>query len=115
MSDVNNERRHAFRVEATGNVPGQLEIDLETHVVQISPGGMRVELEVPVTVGSEYEFTLSVEGEDLELRGVVRNCESKTPGDTSTLYRVGIEFRSVDEKQKDILTRFVETHRSSLG
>jgi c-di-GMP-binding flagellar brake protein YcgR len=109
MSDVNHERRHAPRVEATGNVPGQLEINLETHVIQISPGGMMAELEVPVTVGSEYEFTLSVEGEDLELRGVVRNCEPKTPGDTSTLYRVGIEFRSIDEKQQEILTRFVES------
>ena len=108
MSDVNHERRHAPRVEATGNVPGQLEINLETHVVQISPGGMMTELEVPVTVGSEYEFTLSMEGEELDLRGVVRNCEPKTPGDTTTPYRVGIEFRSLDEKQQEILTRFVE-------
>ncbi len=52
---------------------------------------------------------MSVEGEDLGLRGVVRNCEPKTSGDTSTLYRVGIEFRSVDEKQQEILTRFVES------
>jgi len=109
MSDVNHERRHAPRVEATGNVPGQLEINLETHVIQISPGGMMAELEVPVTVGSEYEFTLSMEGEELDLRGVVRNCEPKTPGGTATPYRVGIEFRSVDQKQKDILTRFVES------
>ncbi len=108
MSDVNHERRHAPRVEATGNVPGQLEINLETHVVQISPGGMMAELEVPVAVGSEYDFTLSMEGEELDLRGVVRNCEPKTPADTATPYRVGIEFRSVDQKQKDILTRFVE-------
>jgi len=109
MNDMNHERRHAPRVEATGSVPGQLEIDLETHVVQISSRGMMAELEVPVTVGSEYEFTLSMEGEDLELRGVVRNCEPKTSGDTPTPYRVGIEFRRLDEKQQDILTRFVES------
>ena len=109
MSDVNHERRHARRIEATGNVPGQLEIDLETHVIQISPGGMMAELEVPVTVGSEHEFTLSVEGENLALRGVVRNCEPKTPGNTSTLYRVGVEFRSINEKQQEILSRFVES------
>ena len=106
---MNQERRHAPRVEAEGNVPGQLDIDLETHVVQISPNGMMAELEAPVTVESEYKFTLSVAGEDLDLKGVVRNCEPKTLADSTTLYRVGIEFRSVDEKQQDILTRFVES------
>ena len=109
MSDVNQERRQAPRVEAQGAVPGQLEIDLETHVLQISPAGMMAELAVPVTAGSEYEFTLSVDGADLDLKGVVRNCESKKSGDSTTLYRVGIEFRDVGEKQLGILTRFVES------
>lgn len=109
MSDVNQERRNAPRVEAKGNVPGQLEIDLETHVLQISPNGMMVELETPLTVGSDYEFTLSVDGEGLDLRGVVRNCEPQTLGDVATPYRVGVEFRNVDEKQQDVLTRFVES------
>ena len=109
MSDVNQERRHAPRVEAQGGVPGQLEIDLETHVLQISPNGMMAELEVPVNVGSEYEFTLSVDGEDLDLKGVVRNCEPKEPEDTATLYRVGIEFRGIEGRQQNILARFVES------
>jgi c-di-GMP-binding flagellar brake protein YcgR len=109
MSDEKQERRHSPRVGAQGSVPGQLEIDLETHVLQISPGGMMAELEVPVTVGSEHEFTLSIDGEDLDLRGVVRNCQPQTLGDTSTSYRVGIEFRGVDERKQEILNRFVES------
>jgi len=109
MSDVEQERRGVRRTEAGGNLSGQLEIDLETNVLQISPGGMMVELEVPVNVGSEHSFTLDIDGHHLDLVGVVRNCEPSRPGDASTAYHVGVEFRGVDERQQEILTRFVES------
>jgi c-di-GMP-binding flagellar brake protein YcgR len=86
-----------------------LEIDLETNVLQPSPGGMMVEVGMPVDVGSEYAFTLNIDGEDLDLVGVARNVEPSTPGDPTTSYRIGIQFRDVSERQQAILTRFVES------
>jgi len=109
MTDVKQERRAAPRVGAQGSVPGQLEIDLDTNVLQLSPGGMMVEIGMPVEVGSEHSFSLNLDGEDLELVGVARNCEPSVPGDPATSYRIGIQFRDVDERQQAILTRFVES------
>jgi c-di-GMP-binding flagellar brake protein YcgR len=109
MSEVEQERRGAPRVGAGGGVPSQLEIDLDTNVLQLSPGGMMVELEVPVAVGSEHRFTLNIEDQDMDLIGVVRNCVPAQPGDASTTYHVGIQFRNLDPRQQEILTRFVES------
>jgi hypothetical protein len=109
MSDVKQERRGVPRVEAQGSLPGQLEIDLDTNVLQLSPGGMMVEVGMPVTTGSEHSFTLNIDGADLDLIGVVRNCEPSTPGEPTKSYRIGIQFRDVDDKQQAILTRFVES------
>ena len=109
MSDAKQERRAAPRASAQGSLPGQLEIDLETNVLQLSPGGMMVEIGMPVDVGSEHSFTLNIDGEEVELVGVARNCEPSMPGDPTTSYRIGIQFLDVDEKQQAILTRFVES------
>jgi len=109
MDDVKQERRGAPRVEAQGSLPGQLEIDLDTNVLQISPGGMMVEVGMPVAAGTEHSFTLNIDGGDLDLVGVVRNCEPSMPGDPTTSYRIGIQFRDVDDDQQVILTRFVES------
>ena len=107
--DVKEERRAAQRVEAQGRLAGRLEIDLETNVLQLSPGGMMIEVRMPVDVGSEHAFTLNIEGEDLDLVGIVRNCEASMPGDATTSYRIGIQFRDVDKKKQAVLTRFVES------
>lgn len=109
MSDVKQERRGVPRVEAQGSLPGQLEINLDTNVLQLSPGGMMIEVGMPVTAGSEHSFTLNIDGEDLDLIGVVRNCEPSMPGDPTTSYRIGIQFRDVNDQQQTILTRFVES------
>ncbi|HEX9725374.1 MAG TPA: PilZ domain-containing protein [Vicinamibacteria bacterium] len=109
MSDVKQERRAAPRVAAQGNLPGQLEIDLDTNVFQLSPGGMMVELGMPVDVGSEHAFNLNIDGEDLDLIGVVRNIEPSMPGDPTTSYHIGIQFCDLTDEQQAILTRFVES------
>jgi hypothetical protein len=62
-----------------------------------------------VEVGSEHAFSLNIDGEDLDLVGVVRNVEPSTPGDPTTSYRIGIQFRDLTDEQKAILTRFVES------
>ena len=109
MSDVGEERRAAPRVHAEGNLPNQMELDLDTNVLTLSPGGMMVELEMMVEVGSEHAFSVNIDGNDMDLVGVVRNVEPSTPGDPLTTYRAGIEFRNLTDEQRAILTRFVES------
>jgi hypothetical protein len=109
MSDVKQERRAAPRAEAQGKLPGQLEIDLDTNVLQLSPGGMMVELVMPVAVGSEHAFSLNIDGVDVDLIGVALNVEPSMPGDPTTSYHIGIQFRDLTDEQQAILTRFVES------
>lgn len=102
------ERREAPRVDTDGQLPGQLEIDLKSEVLQLSAGGMLVEMEIPLPVGSEHAFTLTLEGSQLEVRGTVRNCQALLTGEEPPNYRLGIQFIGLDERQLVLLKQFVE-------
>ncbi|MFQ5790132.1 MAG: PilZ domain-containing protein [Acidobacteriota bacterium] len=103
------ERRRSPRVR-TSELPGQIGLELETDVLQLSVGGMLVEVSVPLDIGSEHRFTLSIEDEEMALSGVVRNCEPADEGEDEERpsYRIGIEFRDLEARQKELLSRFVE-------
>jgi hypothetical protein len=101
------ERRVANRVD-TGGIPGQLQIDLESEVLQLSAGGMLVEMALPLPVGSEHGFTLSLEGHQLEVRGTVRNCQPLLTGEEPPNYRMGIQFVDLDEAGLALLSKFVD-------
>jgi hypothetical protein len=107
-TEAKHERRHSHRVEAHGNVPGQLNVDLETNVLQLSPGGMMVDIEVPLPVGSEHQFTLNLDNQKLDLKGVVRNCHSESADEKAPRYHIGIEFCNLTDQEQAILTRVVE-------
>lgn len=102
------ERREAPRVDTEGQLPGQLEIDLESEVLQLSVGGMLVEMEMPLPVGSEHVFSLTLETSQLELRGIVRNCQPLLTGVEPPNYRMGIQFVDPDGRQLALLKDFVE-------
>lgn len=102
------ERREAQRVDTEGQLPGQLGIDLESEVLQLSVGGMLVEMEIPLAVGSEHAFSLAFETSRLELRGVVRNCQALLTGVEPPNYRMGIQFVDPDDRQLALLKQFVE-------
>jgi hypothetical protein len=112
------ERRTAERIDVGGRLPSQLALDLDTSVVQISAVGMMVEVPMPLAIGSKHGFTLSLGNKELEVSGLVRNCQpvgsvaagapsSGGEQDQGPLYRVGIEFCDLDERQVHVLGDFV--------
>ncbi len=101
------DRRAALRVVAAGRVPGQLLIEQDANVVQISMGGVMMEAPMLFPVGSEHQLILRVGEQELRLSGVVRNCNQLPVGDKSALYRVGVEFLEVREDQRKLLIEFV--------
>lgn len=103
-----HDRRAVGRVDIQGQLPSQLELDLDTDVLQISVGGMMVEVPVPLAVGSKHQFSLSIDKHELDLLGVVRNCEPFPPGGQPETYRIGIEFCDLEEGQKASLADFVK-------
>ncbi len=106
-----NERRTTERVHTEGKLPSQIVFDVDTDVVQISVGGMTVNVPLPLEVGSQYPFTLGIEGENLEISGVVRNCDPGSTDQPPLTYRVGVEFCKLTERQKKIFVEFVKKNR----
>jgi c-di-GMP-binding flagellar brake protein YcgR len=107
QSKGERERRAAGRIDTEGKLPGQLPLDLETDVLQISVGGMMVEVTMPLEVGSKHQFTLNINEEALEVQGIVRNCKPFPSEKESRDYRVGIEFCDLGERQRASLAEFV--------
>jgi hypothetical protein len=116
------ERRTAERIDIGGGLPSQLALDLDTSVVQISAFGMMVEVPMPLAIGSKHGFTLSLGKKELEVSGMVRNCQpvgSAAAGappsgvEQGRLYRVGIEFCDLDERRVHVLDDFVNRKRES--
>lgn len=101
------DRRGFQRIETEGDLPGQLSLSMDSRVLELSVGGMLIELAVPLAVGSKHRFTLDVEREEFELRGVVRNCKPLPEGQTPSAYRIGIQFDGLGERQQHLLERVV--------
>lgn len=110
MNDPNappSERRAATRVDTDGQLPGQLTLDLETDVVQMSAGGMMVETSMPLEIGSKHQFTVGIDNEEMELDGIVRNCQPYPLTEQPKAYRIGVEFCDLNELQQENLVNFV--------
>jgi len=100
------DRRAGLRVVTAGKVPGELVIDEEANVVQISLGGVMAEISTPLSVGSEHHLVLVIEDEELNVNGVVRNCQRSSDGEV-VVYRVGIEFCELGWTEREALAAFV--------
>lgn len=106
-----NDRRAMERVRTEGNLPSELVFDVDTDIVQISIGGMTVKSPMPLEIGSEHRFTLGIDGERLEVSGVVRHCEPVSAEEAPSAYRVGVEYGKLSGRQEEVLEDFVKKNR----
>jgi hypothetical protein len=123
--DGQGERRVAERIDTGGRLPSQFALDMDTSVVQISAGGMMIEVPMPLAIGSKHGFTISIGTEELALNGMVRNCRSvdsavqggqsvpSMPSMKDRFFCVGIEFCDLNEKQARFLDDFVIRKRGT--
>jgi hypothetical protein len=112
MNDPNtphSERRASNRIDTEGQLPGQLALDMETDVLQMSVGGMLVETPMPLALGSRHQFTVGIGDDEIELSGTVRNCQPHPPSGQPKKYRVGVEFCDLSSDQQKALESFVNT------
>ena len=103
---ADKERRSAPRVRPAAGAASEVTLDLETQVLRLSEGGMSFEVAMPVDIGAQLSLVLALDGEELVLSGVVRNCASEPALGTPT-YTVGVEFDSLDDQARAVLRRFV--------
>lgn len=101
------ERRSTVRVPTAGSVTSQIELDLDSDVLQLSPGGMMIRLTLSPEVGSRHGFTLAFEGRSIDVSAVVRDVKGLKTPDGSPEYDVGVEFDDVTPAQREFIEAFL--------
>jgi c-di-GMP-binding flagellar brake protein YcgR len=109
------DRRRVSRIEAVAGLGGQVAIFLDFQLLQLSAGGMMVKLAVPLSVGTPHIFNLSVDESEMEIQGVVLECEPLPGSRESVSYRVVIQFHSLDSLHQELLEHFVEKQLARQG
>jgi c-di-GMP-binding flagellar brake protein YcgR len=101
------DRRRVSRIEAVSGLGGQVALFLDFQLLQLSAGGMMVKLAVPLAVGSRHIFNLAINEHEMEIQGVVLECEPLPASRESLSYRVVIQFHDLDRRRQNILKQFV--------
>jgi c-di-GMP-binding flagellar brake protein YcgR len=101
------ERRAGVRVDITESLQAVCDATLRSEVIQISTGGMLIEMTSPLSEGSRHQFRLLLNGEKLEVAGVVRYCQALEGGEEVARNRLGIEFQALDPRGRSTLERFI--------
>jgi c-di-GMP-binding flagellar brake protein YcgR len=78
-------------------------VEQVSEVVVVSTGGMAVRLPEPLEIGTHHDFTVELDGTDLDVTAVVRN--SRVDGDG--FHEVGFEFVGLDPEQARRIEEFV--------
>lgn len=101
------ERRGTPRVSTEGRLSGELPLDLESDVRQLSVGGMMIEVGVRLEIGSRQRFTLTLGDSSMEVDGVVRNCQAVSDEPANGRFQIGVAFVDLEPGQAESLERFV--------
>lgn len=105
MIELEPERRTARRVRSGGQIPDRWDIGLETKVVQLSEGGMLLELPFRLGIGSQHRFSLDILGKEFQVPGTIRSSYRVSGG--AQRYRVGIEFGQRGKREQRLIADFV--------
>jgi hypothetical protein len=77
-------------------------------VLSLSEGGAALEISVPLVVGSQCDLSLSLRQLPVDLKARVANVDGPS---AEGLYRVGVEFVSIDTADREMLRSFLEWER----
>lgn len=108
-----SERRKERRFESTIRVTSSVIPGYEAHTEDISLGGARLQLKKKTPCGLCGSLTLHLDDPelpDLVLHFEFRWCAEKRDGS----FHSGIQFHSVQQSDKRILTRFLDKHALDL-
>ena len=103
MSMKVSERRAAPRIRAPRSL--RVRLSVEAEVIYLSSRGMMLRLPFAPEHGTRHGFGLVVEGDSVELEGIVRNVSLENDEDGT--YHVGVEFVDVPAGLEAQLDRFV--------
>ena len=104
---THDDRRRSPRVEMLGRMQGRtVALGLQVRVREISLGGMSVETEQPLEVGSVHEFSLTLgDGATIELTGRVLRTAQVAREDLPSFFVSGIQFVDDDADVAEIIDK----------
>jgi c-di-GMP-binding flagellar brake protein YcgR len=88
-------------------------------IINISIGGMCLETEKRLMVGSQYTINVDNEGRSLKARGIIvwsslTDSLKDSKGNIIPIYRAGMKFTDVSNEKVHEIVDFMETHRQSV-
>jgi hypothetical protein len=103
------ERRHHSRLRLDGNTVGSATVRADFSVVSLSESGAALEMDMPLSLGSECDITLNLSHVSADVRGKVVYVDSLAPPRRAHL--VGVEFTSLDDTDRAFLLSFLDRER----
>jgi c-di-GMP-binding flagellar brake protein YcgR len=87
-------------------------------IINISMGGMCLETEKRLMVGSQYTIKLDSEGRSLKARGIIvwsslTDSLKDSKGNIIPIYRAGMKFTDVSDEKANEIVDFMEMHRQN--
>jgi c-di-GMP-binding flagellar brake protein YcgR len=86
--------------EIHGTARGQI----SARLLDLSVGGARLHLSMPLEIGAIHDFALQIDGQTVWVQGEVKRCEAAPSG---AGHQLGIEFIGIDPGDRRLLHSYV--------
>ena len=117
LGDAMNERRAAARVAPSEPIPVKLKSSLPARVLDISAGGIQVEVGTSLRPEADCELRVQLSDGEIVVRARVRRCRAWGFGLDETdrrvlLYRAGLQFADLPAEALARLKRYFDSAES---
>ncbi len=111
-------RYERYKIDFMG-ISGKMVLAKYVKIIDISIGGICLETEKRLSVGSQYTIKLEGKEKDLTVRGAVvwsllKESIKDSTGDIIPIYTAGMKFTDVTEKKINQIADFIENHRRDI-
>jgi hypothetical protein len=106
--EAEDRRRHP-RVRLDGRTGGRATVFTDFRVVSLSESGAELEMAIPLAMHSHCDITLDLAHGSVDVKG--RVVEIRAPVAPDHLYRVGVDFLTVDVLDQALLQSFLQRER----
>jgi hypothetical protein len=110
------ERRQFPRFQAVAPVYGRVRSIIPVRIVDISQGGLQVELTSSLRPGTTCEVTIPTMAGAVQVKAAVRRCRARSiPSEQGMrlLYNAGLEFERLDDHDRQAIAAGLDAERSS--
>ena len=103
-----HERRRCQRIASTRHLDASVRSGEPARVLDLSPHGVHLETEAGLSPGSEHNLALRLGRTAVRLRATIRRCRATDLScEGAVLFRSGLEFVDMNERQRDLVEDIV--------